>query len=123
MGLQRDFIDYDCGLDAGCVGVSASEVHLVNVAIEYAHGDCEHGFYSGGRTANTEVDIQTGAFRLPSNLAAMLAGTTSKGLESLSITGLAFELTDFVGAVSPHDTMPWWSGVVGIRMLRMTTVR
>ena len=101
------------GFDAGCVGISTNEVHPVNAAIEYAHGDCEYGFYPDwSRTANTEVDIQTGAFPITSSLAADVGYTVEYGAGEPFDHGFgfAFEPTDFVGAVSPYDTMPWWSG-------------
>ena len=64
------------------------------------------------RTANTEIDIQTGPFPISSNLAADVGYTVEYGSgEPIDNgSGFTFEPTDFVGAVSPYDTMPWWSG-------------
>jgi hypothetical protein len=100
------------GFDEGCVGISTDTVHPANVAIEYAHGDCEFGFYPNwSGVADTEIDIQTGAFSLKSNLAAGVDYPVVLGAgEPIDNgSGFTFEATDYIGAVSPYDTMPWWS--------------
>ena len=101
------------GFDAYCVALDNNELYPVNVSIEYAHGDCEFGFYPDwSRAADTEIGIQTGPFPITSNLAANVGYTVEYGSgEPIDNgSGFTFEPTDFVGAVSPYDTMPWWSG-------------
>ena len=113
LGKQDDSTDLQLRtLMQGCVGISTNEVHPVNAAIEYAHGDCEYGFYPDwSRAAEPKLDIQTGPFDYLSFQRRMLATRLSMGLESLSITGLAFFRTYRICwcciAVRHHA---WWSG-------------
>ena len=99
--------------DAGCIEISDDTDFVTNASIEYVHGDCEYGFYPDwSRVADTEIGIQTGPFPITSNLAADVGYTVEFGAGAPidNGSGFTFEPTDFVGAVSPYDTMPWWSG-------------
>ena len=93
------------------------------MTVSQVHGNCAAGFYSAS-TANDESGLRTGPFGLLPSLAADVGYLVNNqsGNAISNGSGFNFEGNDYIGAVAPYETVPWWSGWLTPRS-RVITVR
>lgn len=108
------------GFDAGCIRIDDADsggngtadkfsvVNLTNVI-----GDCESGFYTNDRIADSEINTSTSTLTYLSTY-AIESGANLGAPESITAvdngSGFIFDNTSYIGAVDPEAESGWWEG-------------